>query len=280
MKNILTFDLEDWYHGNFLHDEYGNGAVFESRVLEPTYKILRMMEQTHNTATFFVLGEVAEKFPDLVLDIHKQGHEVASHCYEHRLVYDRTEEDFARDVDKSVKVLQDIVQDSIIGFRAPYWSVYQENEWVWSVLQDRGIKYDSSLYPFKTYLYGDNRFPRFRYQIKIASNQTMEEIPPTTLDFHGKRLPFCGGFYFRILPYWFVKWAINKVNGQEKQPVVFYLHPYEIDRDKPKSSRGFRNNFILHANVKNAENKLMQLLTDFEFVSVQDHYFRTTEATI
>jgi polysaccharide deacetylase family protein (PEP-CTERM system associated) len=272
MKNILTFDLEDWYHGNFLHDEYGNNASNEDRVIDPTTRILDMLKQTQNTATFFILGEVAEKYPELIREIHRRGHEVASHCYEHRLVYNRTKEDFSCDLEKSVRVLEEIVQEPVLGFRAPYWSVYRENEWVWEVLHAQGIKYDSSLYPFRTYLYGDNCFPRFRYQIQTSVNGRLEEIPPTTLDFYGRRLPFCGGFYFRILPYWFVKWAINRVNRIEQQPVVFYLHPYEIDKNKPRSSNGWRNNFILHANVKKTESKLRRLLTDFRFVSVREFF--------
>lgn len=272
MKNILTFDLEDWYHGNFLHDEYGNGKHYEDRVVESTDLILNMLDQTGNTATFFVLGEVAEKHPGLIRDIHKRGHEIASHCFEHRLVYDRTPEDFARDIKKSVGLLQELIAEPVIGFRAPYWSIYRENEWVWKILEENGIKYDSSLYPFRTYLYGDNQFPRFKYQIAAASDGILDEIPPTTLEMYGKRIPFCGGFYFRILPYWFVKWGIKKVNRQESQPVVFYLHPYEIDKNKPKSSKGFRNNFILDVNVKRADRKLMRLLEDFQFVSMREYF--------
>lgn len=273
MKNILTFDLEDWYHGNFLEDGPSHGMVpGEDRVVEPTRRILDMLTETGSTATFFVLGEVAAKFPELIREIDARGHEIASHCYEHRLVYLRAREDFARDLQKSVAVLEEIIDKPVIGFRAPYWSIYRENHWVWDILETHGIKYDSSLYPFRTYLYGDNTFPRFRYKIVTAARYTLEEIPPTTLELFGKRIPFCGGFYFRVLPYRFVRWAIRRVNRVEKQPVVFYLHPYEIDKNKPRSSRGFRNNFILHTNVRRAEAKLRRLLNDFDFVAMRDYY--------
>lgn len=271
-KNILTFDLEDWYHGNFLFEEYGKVTYDETRVVEPTETLLTMLRETNNKSTFFVLGEVAEKFPNLIKEIHNQGHEIASHCFEHKLVYDLTKEDFHKDLSKSKAILEDIIGEPIIGFRAPYWSINPDTHWVWDVLKENGIKYDSSLYPFKTYLYGDNNFPRFHHQIKTCVNGPIEEVPPSTLELLKMRIPFCGGFYFRLLPYWIIRWGFNSINKKEDNPGVFYLHPYEIDKNKPKSSKGFRNNFILHVNVKKAKKKLHKLFTDFDFVSVQEYY--------
>ena len=157
----MTFDLEDWYHGNFLFDEYGALANEGDRVEEPTERILAMLRETNNTATFFVLGEVAEKFPGLIQKIHNQGHEIASHSFEHKLVYNLSKESFQKDLEKSINVLQNLIDEPIIGYRAPYWSVRSELEWFWDALKKFGIKYDSSLYPYKTYLYGDNGYPRF-----------------------------------------------------------------------------------------------------------------------
>lgn len=274
MKNIFTIDLEDWYHGNFLYDEYGTWEAAgdgNDRVVGPTRRILSMLEETGNLATFFVLGEVARKFPDLIREIHAAGHEIASHSYEHRLVYDRPRAEFSADLERSVKVLEDIVGDCVLGFRAPYWSVGRGADWFWEVLAENGILYDSSRYPFRTYLYGSNEYPRFYHEISASSQRYVKEIPPTTLEMFGRRVPFCGGFYFRVLPFWFISWAFRRVNEREGQPVVFYLHPYEIDARKPRSSKGLRNNFILHANVKNAEAKLARLLRSFQFVSVRQY---------
>jgi len=268
----MTFDLEDWYHGNFLFDEYGALANEGDRVEEPTERILAMLRETNNTATFFVLGEIAEKFPGLIQKIHNQGHEIASHSFEHKLVYNLSKESFQKDLEKSINVLQNLIDEPIIGYRAPYWSVRSELEWFWDALKKFGIKYDSSLYPYKTYLYGDNGYPRFHYTIPTSVNGPINEIPPSTLELMDVRIPFCGGFYFRLLPYRIIKYGFNHINKKNEKPAIFYLHPYEIDINKPKSSKGIRNNFILNVNIKRAEKKLYNLFNDFEFVSIKEFY--------
>lgn len=270
MKNLMTFDLEDWYHGNFLDENiFGKNDV--DRVVEPTLTILEMLQESGNSATFFVLGCVAEKHPELIKKIHQQGHEIASHSYEHNLIYKLNKNEFQKDVEKSVKILEGIIGDKIIGYRAPYWSINYEMEWVWESLKQNGIIYDSSIYPFKTYYYGDNNASRFKHNLSWNENNSLIEIPPSTLEIMNNRIPFCGGFYFRILPYWVVRWAINRINNLENYAAVFYLHPYEIDVNKPRSSKGFRNNFILHVNIKKAEKKLRKIMKDFKFVSIKDY---------
>lgn len=272
LSNILTFDLEDWYHGNFLNEDISEWDTYEDRVVEPTLKIISMLENTGNKATFFVLGYVAEKFPELVEQIHQKGHEIASHGYDHKLAYEKSKSEFEADVKRSIEMLEEITNEKVIGYRAPYWSLNEDMDWAWEVLYSCGIQYDSSIYPFKTYLYGSNHVPRFRYQINLIGGNAIIELPPSTIELFGKRIPFCGGFYFRILPYWFIKWGIQRINEREKQPVVFYLHPYEIDVNKPQSSKGFRNNFILHVNLKKAEYKLFNLLKDHKFTSIKEFY--------
>ncbi|MDW7680590.1 MAG: polysaccharide deacetylase family protein [bacterium] len=268
MQNLLTFDLEDWYHGNFL-DMDEEISPKNDRVVEPANRILELLETTANKATFFVLGCVAERYPDLIKKIHNQGHEIASHGYNHRLVYKITPDEFSSDLQKSLDVLQQITNEKVIGYRAPYWSIYPEMDWAWKILAQHGIEYDSSVYPFRTYLYGDNRAPRFKHHFSVNGFGNIVEIPPTVAKIAKKRIPFCGGFYFRLLPYRIVKILINRINLREKQPIVFYLHPYEIDYSKTKSSRGMKNNFILHVNVKKARAKLSRLLTEFQFNSIK-----------
>jgi polysaccharide deacetylase family protein (PEP-CTERM system associated) len=267
MNNILTFDLEDWYHGNFLDNNDQVHPV--DRIVEPTLRIIDILRKTSNKATFFVLGCVADKHPELVKEVYREGHEIASHSYEHKFSYSRDRDRFATDVKESVDTLENIIGAKIYGYRAPYWSLYLETDWAWEVLRQNGLLYDSSLYPYRTYLYGDSTIPRFRFDLH---NCSLFEIPPSILEISKVRIPFCGGFYFRILPYRFVKWGISRTNQLDKQPAVFYLHPYEIDVEKPRSSQGIRNNFILHANIKRAERKLWSLLMDFSFVSIRDYY--------
>ena len=272
MKNVLTVDLEDWYHGNMLEDEETSFLEYESKLIELTEKILFLLDKYENKATFFVLGECAENFPDLIVEIHKRGHEIASHGYEHKLIYNRSKDYFAEDLKKSITLLEDIIGEKVLGFRAPYWSVYKENAWVFDVLENNGIVYDSSLFPFRTYLYGDNSYSRFQNSITNSSNIKIEEIPPSVLEFSGIRIPFCGGFYFRFLPYKFVKYGIKRINLMEGHPAVFYIHPYELDVKKPRTSKGWVNNFILDFNIKNTEKKFVKLLRDFTFTSIKSYF--------
>ena len=265
MQNFLTFDLEDWYHGNFLFDK-GEADYTESRVLEPTLRLLEILRQTKSYATFFTLGVVAEKFPGLIEKIVEDGHEVASHGYYHKLVYKLEPDEFKRDIDRSIRVLERLTGKKVLGFRAPYWSIYPDMKWAFETLKAAGLQYDSSVYPFKTYLYGDNAAPRFRYEID-CSHGTLKEFPPSVMEKFKMRIPFSGGFYFRLFPLWLIRKAITDINKKEKQPVVFYLHPYEIDPRKNRNSKGFKNNFILHVNVKKAEIKLRKLLAQFNFIS-------------
>ena len=152
LSNILTFDLEDWYHGNFLNEDISEWDTYEDRVVEPTLKIISMLENTGNKATFFVLGYVAEKFPELVEQIHQKGHEIASHGYDHKLAYEKSKSEFEADVKRSIEMLEEITNEKVIGYRAPYWSLNEDMDWAWEVLYSCGIQYDSSIYPFKTYL--------------------------------------------------------------------------------------------------------------------------------
>ena len=214
LRNLLTFDLEDWYHGNFIYNDTSNIDKVD-RVVEPTLKILELLKNTGNYATFFVLGCVAEKYADLIKQIYNQGHEIASHSYNHNIVYNLKPEEFSQDLEKSIKILEKTINDKIIGYRAPYWSVNKDMDWAWPILKQNGIRYDSSIYPFKTYLYGDNDAPRFKYEISLQKANRLIEIPPTTLEVCKKRIPFCGGFYFRLLPYQLVKWGIKRVNKSD-----------------------------------------------------------------
>ncbi|NOY60605.1 MAG: DUF3473 domain-containing protein [Calditrichaeota bacterium] len=275
MHNILTFDLEDWFHGNFLFDE-DEKSYSESRVLEPTMRLLELLKETGNQATFFVLGSIAEKYPQLIEKIADNGHEIASHGFLHRLVYKLSPKEFEDDLQRSISVLERLAGMKILGYRAPYWSIYSDMKWVFEILFSAGLKYDSSVYPFKTYLYGSNQAPRFQYSVDLKEENMITEIPPSVLEFLKRRIPFCGGFYFRLLPYRFVRRGIKKINQKEKKPAVFYLHPYEIDANKTKNSKGLKNNFILHVNVKRAEKKLTRLLNDFSFISMRD-YLKSSE---
>jgi len=271
MKNILTFDIEDWYHPNLADQELLATLPAEDRVEAPTLKIIDLLGQTNNKATFFVVGDIVEKFPHLVKKIVEQGHEVASHGYRHNLVYNYTKNQFETDLRSSLAALRAVTDEPILGYRAPSWSLGERTPWAWEALQKLGFVYDSSLYPFKTFLYGDNNASRFNYEIEINNSVSLMEHPPSVAQLFGKRIPFSGGFFFRVIPYPFIKLGIRQYN-RAGHPAIVYLHPWEIDVEQPRLDVDAKRRFILYANIKKTEKKLFKLLQDLEFVSIRDYY--------
>ncbi len=268
--NLLTFDIEDWYHPTLATYQKLIGQKVQDRVVDPTLRIINMLERTGNKATFFVLGEVAEKFPELVQEMIQKGHEVSSHGYAHDLVYDYTEYQFETDLSKSIDVLERAAGARVLGYRAPSWSLNDRTPWAWDVMSSFGLRYDSSLYPFRTYLYGDNWYSRFAYNIDLQGGGTLREIPPSAVEFLGRRLPFAGGFFLRVAPLPYINYCINQYN-QVGQPAVIYLHPWEIDVDQPRLSLPAKERFILYANIERTETKLEKLLEKHRFQSISGY---------
>ena len=276
MKNIMTFDIEDWYHANYEEVDSSVCATYEERVQEPTRKILQLLKKTKTSATFFVLGHVAERFPKLISEIADEGHEVASHGYNHKLVYKQTREEFIEDIGKSKHILENIIGEKIIGYRAPSWSVsVSKTPWAWKSLKDVGFLYDSSIFPFKTFLYGDGKSNPYSHEIYLEGNKSIYEAPPSIIKFFNARFPFSGGFYFRLLPLKVIEFGIRRLN-RKSCPAILYLHPREIDTEQPKLRLNFRNNFIHYYNIKNTENKLCRLLSRHKFTSIEDMFFGIT----
>jgi polysaccharide deacetylase family protein (PEP-CTERM system associated) len=251
----------------------------EDRVVDPTLRILNMLDRTNNKATFFVLGEVAAKFPELVAEMAKRGHEVASHGYHHNLVYNYTRYQFETDISRGIEALESAANQKVLGYRAPSWSLSaHQTPWAWEVLHSFGFKYDSSLYPYKTFLFGDSNAPRFDYEIPINDGQKLREIPPSVAEFFGKRLPFSGGFFMRVAPLHYIQHCIRQYNENGKAAVI-YLHPWEIDVDQPRLPVSLKNKFILYANLKRTENKLLKLLQRFRFVAIRDFLMQEESST-
>ena len=274
LDNILSFDIEDWYHPNLAEKELLGGLTLEDRVEQPTFRILNMLDATDNRATFFVLGEVAERFPGLVLEIKTRGHEVASHGYKHNLVYDYTRDQFETDITKGLEILERVTEQKILGYRAPSWSLGKKTPWAWQVLHSLGIEYDSSVFPFKTFLYGDSKAPRFEYEIQLGNGESMKELPPSVMKIFGQRVPFSGGFYFRFLPYEMIKMGITQCN-RNGNPAVLYLHPWELDPGQPRLKLAAKDRFIMYVNLKKTEDKLQRLLDDHRFVSIKEYFSQT-----
>src|SRR3989339_2122985 len=215
MKNILTVDFEDWHHGNYRSLKSRNIDKTQSILVKTTRRLLNLFKIYNCRATFFVLGEIAEKYPQLIKDIHSQGHEIASHGYQHELVYQRTKNEFYADVKKSRQILENICGEKIYGYRAPSWSVDQvKTPWFKEILALEGFLYDSSIFPFSTYLYGNKKAPYFIY--KLNKRNSLLEVPPTIYKFCQRRIPFSGGFYFRVAPYFLIKYFTKSINNLAK----------------------------------------------------------------
>jgi len=269
MKNILTFDVEDWYHPHLIPRDTRKQVRLQSRVVEPTLRILRMLADSGNQATFFVLGCIAEAFPDLVRRIQKEGHEVASHGYGHHIVHTQNRHEFIADLQKSKSVLTCILKEPVVGYRAPSWSLNDQTHWVLEELYKNGFRYDSSHFPFETFLYGSNAIPRFMHRVKLDSDRFIAELPPSVIQVYRRRLPFCGGFYFRLLPYWFVRFAVHWINRRDREPALLYLHPWELDPNQPRLLKKWPDRFIQYHRLETTERKLHHLLKDFRFVSIR-----------
>jgi len=267
MNNILTFDIEEWYEANYKGINFTTIDYQQSNLLDEVEEILNLCEKYQAKATFFILGKVAEKNPYLVKLIQGKGQEIASHGYEHKLVYNLSPKEFEEDLQKSIKILESITGERVLGYRAPSWSVTRETSWVYPILAKLGIKYSASVFPIKTFLYGWPDSPRFPY-LKEIDDKKILEIPASTLKIFGKNIPFSGGTFFRLLPYWLVELGIKK-NNRESQPAIIYLHPREIDPKAPKLSLPWKEHLIHYWGVAQTKQKLEKLLKEFRFSSIK-----------
>lgn len=278
MINVLTIDVEDWYTSSLaLFDEpnlpYGSRP--KESVVRNTKKVLEILQGYGYKATFFVLATVVEHYPDLVKEIHDQGHEIATHGYSHRLVYQMSPEEFEEDLIKSIGLIEDIIGKKVNGYRAGYFSITRNSLWALDTLLDHGIKYDSSIFPIRRKLYGIPDFPPYASIVKKNSNNSLWEIPPSTISFYGKNFPIAGGGYLRIFPYQLIKWGIKKLN-KEGHPAVIYIHPYEIDPKDiglgyfSKSIKTKLTLLIQSVNRSKFQEKIIRLFNDFKFSSIRD----------
>jgi polysaccharide deacetylase family protein (PEP-CTERM system associated) len=263
MINAMTVDLEDWHH-SIDSIPFEDWDKYESRVEKNTYKILDTFNQAGVKATFFILGYIAEKYPSLVKDINSLGHEIATHGHSHRLIYRLSPEEFRKDLKHSLAAIENITQQKVLGFRAPYWSITKESLWALDILQEEGIEYDSSIYPIKTYLYGIPGSPVYPYNVKEKNNQKLIEFPPSTITLAGRRIPVAGGFYMRLLPYWFINFGIKKIN-REGHSAIVYTHPPEFDPQKPVLKLTFKEKILHYYNLDVMEVKINQLISEFKF---------------
>jgi polysaccharide deacetylase family protein (PEP-CTERM system associated) len=225
-----------------------------------------MFAQSGVTATFFTLGWVAERFPALVRRIAEAGHEIASHGYAHRLVYQTTRDEFADDLRRARTAIEAACGMPVLGYRAPSYSITRDSLWALDVLLEQGYVYDASVFPIHHDRYGIPDAPRHPYRIRRPLGE-LWELPGSTVQVGGQNLPIAGGGYFRLLPYSWTRWGIRRVNERERQPAIFYLHPWEIDPDQPRIEASTLSRFRHYRNLAKTESRLRRLLSEFRFGS-------------
>lgn len=230
-------------------------------------RLLEIFAEYDVRSTFFVLGWVGRRFPALVSAIARAGHEIASHGYAHRLIYDQTPAAFRADVRRAKDVLEQAAGRRVAGYRAPSYSITPRSLWALDILAEEGYTYDSSIFPIRHDRYGIPVSGRRPYRIERGTRSIME-IPGSTTALGPLNLPIGGGGYFRLLPYEWTRWGISRVNRLEQRPVVFYLHPWEIDPDQPRLEAGRLGRFRHYRNLHLTEPRLRRLLAEFRFDAI------------
>lgn len=269
--NVLTVDVEDYFQVSAFETSVRRSQwdSFESRVCQNTNRLLDIFEEAGVHATFFVLGWVAERFPHLVQRIHRSGHELASHSYDHGLVYNTTPDAFRTDLRRAKAAIEDAAGVAICGYRAPSYSITERALWALDVLVSEGYVYDSSIYPIRHDRYGIPGWPRHVHRIERAGGGIWE-LPGSTVRRAGVNLPIGGGGYFRLLPYGWTAGGIRTLNHVEQRPAVFYLHPWEVDPDQPRIRAGALSRLRHYYNLKETETRLRRLLREFRFGTVAE----------
>jgi polysaccharide deacetylase family protein (PEP-CTERM system associated) len=269
MLNAMTVDVEDYFHVSAFAGVVSQSQwlSYESRICRNTERMLDVLDEAGVRATFFVLGWVAEQFPDLVKRIHRAGHELASHSYDHGLVYAKTPEEFRDDLRRAKAAIEDASGVAVVGYRAPSYSVVERSLWALDVLVSEGYSYDSSIYPIRHDRYGIPTWPRHIHRVERAGG-SLWELPGSTVRYMGMNLPMGGGGYFRLLPYDWTRMGIRRLNEQEGRPAIFYLHPWELDPDQPRLNAGALSRFRHYTNLDQTEPRLRRLLRDFQFGAI------------
>ncbi len=280
MHNALTIDVEDYFMvsafaGIVKIEEW---SQYESRVERNTELLLDLLDEYETKATFFTLGWIAERYPSLIRKIFDRGHELASHGYSHRLVYDLTPEVFKEDTRTTKKIIEDVIGAEIIGYRAASYSVTKRSLWALDILAEEGFLYDSSIFPIRHDRYGYHEFDRFSKVVELQNSQRIVELPLSTVRLIGRNLPIAGGGYLRLLPLRFIKWGIGSINRKENRPAIIYLHPWELDPGQPRINGSKLSVFRHHVNIKNTEQKLKNLVGSFDFAPVKVVYAQEIES--
>ena len=266
----MSVDVEEWFHipsglDNILPFNQWDQAT--QRVQEVLPKMLDIFEQNHITATFFFLGWIAEKHPFLVKETLHRGHEVATHGYAHKLIYNQTPDEFNKDIYKAKSILENITGQSVIGYRAPGFSITPATEWAFDILAKHGIKYDSSIFPGKRYYGHFDNFNKEPVIVKTTNNEIIE-FPQTVVDFGVFKLSCFGGGYFRLFPKSFFL-IMSRIIKRNDRPLILYIHPRDIDIHQPQIPFSFLKKTRHYINISKTEQKLYDITSCLNFKSFE-----------
>lgn len=272
MINALCIDLEYWWCSEFLTKYLPEER--EDQIVESVIPILELLDRYKTKASFFILGAVAERYPEMVKNIFDKGHEIASHCYSHIMLQNLGKEKFEEELERSVDLLYSITGERPIGFRAPSFSLDNSTIWALEILSRHGFRYDASVFPIKTMLYGVPKAPLHIYRpsmddiTKEDSDGRIIEFPMSIIKL-GRNIPIAGGFYLRVLPLWFLKFAIRRVN--RAKPAIVYVHPWETYHKTPRLDNISRfSKFVTYHGINSTLEKLECLLREFKFAPVRE----------
>jgi len=269
--NILTIDVEDWFHICALdngNDKIENWHKYKTRVIDNTDKVLRILKGNNTKATFFFLGWIVEQYPQLVMRVKEEGHEIATHGYAHKLVYKQTPAEFFEDLKKSIEIIEGIAKIKVLGNRSAGFSITEKTPWAFDMIAKAGLQYDSTVFPASR---GHGGFVGAAKNIHIIKTKlgNLTEIPIPVINVMGREIAFSGGGYLRLFPYWFIKNSIAQLNKQGT-PVVVYVHPRDFDLHQPRMKMPLGRRFKSYINISTTENKFKALLCDFDFVPIKE----------
>ncbi|MGH7229503.1 MAG: XrtA system polysaccharide deacetylase [Nitrospiraceae bacterium] len=268
--HCLTFDVEEHFQVSAFESPMRrrHWDQSESRVERNTVKILELLGQRDMRATFFVLGWVAKRHPNLVQRIARSGHEIASHGYSHELITTQTPTQFREDVRRAKQILEDLIGEPVLGYRAPSFTITSETTWAFPIIVEEDYAYDSSVFPIMHDRYGLPGANPWCHRL-VTDAGPLWEVPPSTVNVAGIRLPISGGGYFRLYPFRLLHWLLKRVEATG-QPLVMYFHPWELDPEQPKMSGPLLSRFRHYVNLHKTEERLVRLLQDFRFGPIRE----------
>lgn len=276
IKNAMTIDVEDYFQVSAFapYIDRASWPDRECRVEANIERILAVLDKGGVHATFFTLGWIAERYPEMVKRIVAGGHELASHGYGHLRASDQSRAEFDDDIIRSKKLLEDIGGQQVIGYRAPSFSIGKENLWALDALKEAGYRYSSSIYPIAHDHYGMPDAPRFAS--RPGGEQGLLELPISTVRIFGRNFPAGGGGYFRLLPYAASRWALRRINSDDGQAGIFYFHPWELDPAQPRPAGiGIKTRFRHYLNLHRMEHRIVRLLGDFRWSRIDEIFLGT-----